>query len=65
MSAEAIRTIRDGETRTATSTFTQLLSSVLYISLSSVSLYVQSGHKDYQGRGAQNGHLDFHTAPEI
>ena len=28
-------------------------------------LYVHRGHKDYQGRGAQDSHLDFHTAPEL
>ena len=26
-------------------------------------LYVHRNPKDYQGRGAQDGHLDFHTAP--
>ena len=34
-------------------------------SLSSVLLYVLRDHKDYQGRGAQDSHLDFHTAPEL
>ena len=33
--------------------------------LSSVLLYVHRDHKDYQGRGAQDVHLDFHTAPEL
>ena len=28
-------------------------------------LYVHRNHNDYQGRGAQDGHLDFHTAPEL
>ena len=28
-------------------------------------LYVHRDDKDYQGRGAQDGHLDFHTAPEL
>ena len=28
-------------------------------------LYIHRDHKDYQGPGAQNGHLDFHTAPEL
>ena len=29
-------------------------------------LYVHRDHKDYQGRpGAQDGRLDFHTAPEL
>ena len=32
---------------------------------SSVLLYVHSDHKDCQGRGAQDGHLNFHTAPEL
>ena len=54
----------DGNPRTATSTFTQLLSSVMSNS-SSVLLYVHRDHKDYYGRGAQDGHLDFHTAPEL
>ena len=27
----------------------------------SMFLYVQIDHKDYLGRGAQDGHLDFHT----
>ena len=31
----------------------------------SMLLYVRRDHKDYQGRGAQDGHLDFHTAPEL
>ena len=26
---------------------------------------ILSNHKDYQGRGAQGGHLNFHTAPEL
>ena len=28
-------------------------------------LYVHRDHKDYLGRGAQDGHLDCHTAPEL
>ena len=32
---------------------------------SPVLLYVHRDHKDYSGRGAQDGHLDFHTAPEL
>ena len=40
--------IGDGEPRTATSTFTVLL-------------YVHRNHQAYWGRGAQDGHLDFHT----
>ena len=27
-------------------------------------LYVHRDHKDYKGREAQDGHLDFYTAPE-
>ena len=30
---------------------------------SSLWLYVHRDHKDYWGRGAQDGPLDFHTAP--
>ena len=32
---------------------------------SSVSLYVHRKHKDYLGRRAQDGHLDFLTVPEL
>ena len=28
-------------------------------------LYVHRDHKDCQGQGAQDGHLHFHTAPEL
>ena len=28
-------------------------------------LYVHRDRADYQGRGAQNDHLDFHAAPEL
>ena len=28
-------------------------------------LYVHRDHKDFWGRGAQDGHLDFHTVPEL
>ena len=42
-STETIRIIRDGEPRTATSTFTQLLSSERVSAL----LYVYRDHKDY------------------
>ena len=31
----------------------------------SMLFYVQKDHKDYLGRGAQDGHLDFHTALEL
>ena len=28
-------------------------------------LYVRRDNRDYQGQGAQDGHLDCHTAPEL
>ena len=28
-------------------------------------IYVHGDRKDYYGRGAQDGHLDFYTAPEL
>ena len=28
-------------------------------------LHVHRDCKDYEGRGAQDGHLDFHTAPDL
>lgn len=30
-----------------------------------VLLYVHRNHKDYQGRGAQDGYRNFHAAPEL
>ena len=33
--------------------------------LVSVLLYVHRNHQAYYGRGAQDGHLDIHTAPEL
>ena len=43
-----LRAVRDGEPRTVTSTFTQLLSSETILSSSgSVLLYVHRDHKDY------------------
>ena len=64
-STETIRTIRDGEPRTATLTFTQHLGSD-GLQFVSVLLYDQRDHiKDYLGREAQDSHLDFHTAPEL
>ena len=56
--------IRDRESRMATSTFTQLLSSVIRF-VRSVLLYVHRDRKDCYRWGAQDGHLDFHTAPEF
>ena len=35
------------------------------ILLLQMSLHVHRSHKAYYGRGAQDGHLDFHTAPEL
>ena len=60
-------TIKDGEPRTAISTFTQLLSSDCQFS---VLLYVECCFTSTEtvgllGTGAQSGHLDFHTAPEL
>ena len=46
-------------TRTATSTLTQFLSSVMR-GFVSMLLYVRRDHKDDYGQGAQDGHLDFH-----
>ena len=57
-------TIRDREVRTATSTFTQLLNSRTLL-VRAVLCYVHRDRKDYSGRGAQDGHLDFHAAPEL
>ena len=54
--------MRDGEPWTATSTYTQLLSSdepfLLWLS-------VAQKPYTYWGRGAQDGHLGFHTVPEL
>ena len=55
--------MREGEPRTTTSTFAQLLSSAE--NTSSVLLYVHRNYKAYYGRGAENDYLDFHTAPEL
>ena len=51
---------RAGEPSTATATFTQLLSSV---NSSSVLLHVRRDRTDYWGQGAQDGSVNFHTAP--
>ena len=53
-----------GLSRTSTSSFTQLLSSDPKTS-SSVMIYVHWDRADYQGRVAQDVHLDFHTDPEL
>ena len=60
-STETIKTIRDGEPRTVTSTFTQLLSHDSW--WWSVALRPQK--LGLFGTGAQDVHLDFHTAPEL
>ena len=46
-STETIRLIRDGEPRTATSTFTQLLSSDTTTEIVSVLLYIHRNHQAY------------------
>ena len=61
-STETLRTVRDRKPRMVTTTFTQLLNSEAF---SSALLYVHRDRRDYQGRGALDGHLDFHTAPEL
>ena len=53
------RLIRDGSPRTATSTFAPLLSFVVEVLLTST----ETG--GLLGTGAQDGHLDFHTAAEL
>ena len=59
MSAETIRTIRDGERSTATSTFTPLLSPVrCFMSAETILRTI----RDEEPR---DGHLDFHTAPDL
>ena len=58
-STETMKLIRDGESRTATSTFTQLLSTSLML------LYIRRDLTAYQGRVAHDGHLDFPTPPEL
>ena len=58
-----IRLISDGEPRTASSTFTQLLSSLIFFS---VALRPRKPKGLLgTGRRAQDGHFDFHTAPEL
>ena len=59
-----MQAVRDGELRTATSTFTQLLNTAPFSGSRSVSLYVHRDRTDSKGRGALDGHLGFHTALE-
>ena len=58
------RLIRDGEPRTSTSTFTQLLSSALGLLLLKC-CFTSTETVGLLRTGAQDGHLDFHTAPEL
>ena len=62
-STETIGTIRDGKPRTSTSTFTQLLSSDT-MSLQCCCTSTETIRLIRDG-GAQDGHLDFHTTPEL
>ena len=59
-STETVRAVRDGEPRTATSTSTLFLSAVLQRCFTST----ETVGTQYQGRGAQDGHLDFDTVSE-
>ena len=62
-STETVRTVRDGEPRTATLTFTQLLSSVLPLSFSCCLTSLETVGTV---RDVQDVHLiDFHTALEL
>ena len=52
----------------STSTFTQLLNSELQLCIVLVQCcfsYILIDLEDCLGQGAQDGHLDFHTAPEL
>ena len=53
---ENVRTIRVGEPGTSTATFTVLMLKCCFTSTETVCLL---------GTGAQDGHLDFHTPPEL
>ena len=68
MSTETIRTIRDGEPSTATSTFAQLLSSDQRLNSQSFvhCCFTSTETIELKGtRSALDRHLDFHTAPEL
>ena len=56
------RLIMDREPRTATSTFTQLLSLVRVMA---ECCFTSTETVGLLGTGAQDGRLDFHTAPEL
>ena len=45
--------------------FFQELLYVIYCSFDSLLLYVHKNQETYQGRGAQDGHLDFCIAPKL
>ena len=49
---------------TLTFSFISRNSAVEILSFSSMLLYVHRNHKACSGRGVQDDHLDFHTAPE-
>ena len=59
--AETVRLIRDGEPRTATSTFTQLLGSVLQCCFTAT----ETIQYKLLGTGAQDVHLDCHLTPGL
>ena len=44
---------------------TEMTSTKTTLQFSSVSLCVHGVHKNYWRRGAQDGHLDFYTPPEL
>ena len=66
-STETVRTIWDGEPRTATSTFTRLLSSDTPPDLLLLlkCCFTSTETVGLLGTGAQDVHLDFHTVPEL
>ena len=63
-STEIVRTVRDGEPRTTTSTFTQLLSSEKMMIMVEC-CFTSTETVGLLGTGAQDGHVDFNTAPEL
>ena len=64
-STSTIRTVRDGEPMTSTSNFTQLLSSDTADELVECCFTSTETVGLLSGTGAQDGHLDFHTAREL
>ena len=63
-STENVRTIRDGEPMTSSLTFSQPLSSV-YSGSWLKCCFTSTETVGLLGTGAQDGHLDVHTAPEL